>query len=122
MDTFGKRLKHLIKSSKYKTLKDFAKEVGMSEVSISRIATGRHNPSYELIEACVNIFSDEEVIWLLTGKDYTSQLKLENKHLQETSEYYKTQYEKTKSDLENLVKLSGNRSKETLSNQLSLFV
>lgn len=108
MDTFGKRLKHLIKTSEIKTVKSFAERVGMNDVSISRIITGRNNPSYELIEACVKNFSDTEIIWLLSGRDFNDEIALKNKQLEESATFYKKKYQKAKNSLENLVKDSSN--------------
>ncbi len=77
MDTFGKRLKRLIKTSDIKTIKSFAEKAGIHENSISRIVSGRYNPSYELIIACLNIFSENEVLWLLTGSMNDMQEKIQ---------------------------------------------
>jgi len=89
MDTFGKRLKHLIKTSEIKTNKRFSEKAHITEQGLSKITTGKTtNPSIDVVLACFEVFSDSEVIWLLTGRDYKSQLELENRHLKEQVVFY----------------------------------
>jgi len=108
METFGERLKFLIKKSDIKTIKNFSKKAGVHEVSISNIIRGRNNPSFDVIQACMNNFSDSEVIWLLSGRDFKSKMELENKQLKEKVEFY----EKT---LGTIAKPSSNRVNPQLS-------
>ncbi|MBN1186704.1 MAG: helix-turn-helix transcriptional regulator, partial [Bacteroidales bacterium] len=88
MNTFGERLKHLIKTSDLKTIKHFADKTGLHPVSVSNIIRGERNPSFDAITSCLNVFSDEEVLWLITGKDRASKIELENKQLKEKVVFY----------------------------------
>jgi plasmid maintenance system antidote protein VapI len=88
METFGERLKHLIKSSELKTIKNFSHKVGIHEVSVSNIVRGKNNPSFDVIIACLDVFSDEEVLWLMTGRKHQTELELENKQLKEKVVFY----------------------------------
>lgn len=83
MKTFGERLRSLIKSSDFKTIKSFSEKIGVSEVTVSRIVTSKNNPSYEFIMSCLEVFNDGDVTWLVTGRFVQEELKLENKHLKE---------------------------------------
>ncbi len=89
MDTFGERLKYLIKHSDIKTIKAFSERVGVHEVSASKIVRGVNKPSYEVIEACTDIFSDEELIWLLSGREFMNELKFENEQLKRENTHLK---------------------------------
>jgi transcriptional regulator with XRE-family HTH domain len=80
METFGKRLKHLIKNSEYKKIKVFAEKAGLHAGSVSNIINGINNPSYDVIMACLSLFNGADVLWLLTGKrqeDNVNELKRE---------------------------------------------
>ena len=77
MDTFGKRLKHLIKNSDVKTVKSFAEKASIHENSLSRIINKGSNPSYDIIIASLELFSDADVLWLLTGKKNDMQEKIQ---------------------------------------------
>ncbi|MBR8534395.1 helix-turn-helix transcriptional regulator [Carboxylicivirga sediminis] len=107
MNTFGDRLKHLIKVSELKTNKVFCQKVGMTEQGLSRIITGKNNPSFDVIQACMNLFSDTEIIWLLSGKDFNNRLALENKQLKEQVAVLERQQQDVKQNLDRLVKDSG---------------
>ncbi|MCT4588332.1 MAG: helix-turn-helix domain-containing protein [Carboxylicivirga sp.] len=90
MDTFGERLKHLIKKSELKTIKEFAEKTGLHKGSVSNIVRGRNNPSYEVIQACMDYFSDAEIIWLLSGRNYNSDLQFENEQLRRENAHFKS--------------------------------
>lgn len=102
METFGERLKFLIKKSDFKTIKRFSEEINVSEVTISRIATNKNNPSFDIIVACLNLFPHQEVLWLMTGKEHQTELELENKQLKEKVGFYERK-------LRSVAKFSSNR-------------
>ncbi len=104
MDTFGKRLKHLIKQSEYKTVKRFAEKAGLHDVSVSKIITGRNNPSYDVIITCLQLFSDSEVLWLLTGN--MNELQEQIQKLERENIEAKRELDDIKTKLK---KFSGNR-------------
>ncbi len=89
MESFGDRLKKLIKTSEFKTNKRFCEEVKISEQGLSRIIQGKNNPSFDLIVACLERFSDIDVHWLLTGKSHESHLRFENEQLKREVDHYK---------------------------------
>lgn len=113
MKTFGERLKNLIKTSDIKTNKSFCEKVNFSEQALSRIINGKNNPSFELILACMDIFTDNEMIWLLTGRDHRSEL--ENK-----IEFLIKENNRLKRDREAALKLSSSRTNPRKSSQLEL--
>ncbi len=77
MDTFGERLKYLIKTSEYKTVKEFAEKAGMHKGSVSNIIRGINKPSYDVIISCLSLFKETEVLWLLTGNMNDLQEKIQ---------------------------------------------
>ncbi len=111
METFGQRLKQLIKQSEYKTVKKFAEKAGLHDVSVSKIITGRNNPSYDVIIICLQLFSETEVLWLLTGNMNEMQEKIQRLERENLNAKRELDDIKTK-----LAKSSGNR----VSPQLSL--
>ncbi len=108
METFGKRLRHLIKNSEYKTIRGLAKKIGFSEVAISSIVNDRSKPSYDFILTCLDAFPDVDVSWLITGESSADILRLENKQLKEKVNIFKTKLDKA-------VKLYSNRKSPQMS-------
>ncbi len=73
MDTFGERLAYLIKMSDYKSDAKFAKDVGISAVTISNIKRGESDTTISKVMIMVNLLrqhgADVDYEWLISGKE-----------------------------------------------------
>lgn len=83
MKNFGERLLYLIKSSEIKSITNYAEKSNFSTVAISNVIHGKSKPSFDFIIACLDVFPDVDLNWLVSGERIAESLKLENKHLKE---------------------------------------
>ncbi|MBF01675.1 MAG: hypothetical protein CMP76_00100 [Flavobacterium sp.] len=92
MQTFFKRLLHIVEFQGFKNINDFALN-GLkydSSSKLNRLKDEKNKPSVEIILDIANQFPDVNMHWLLTGKGNVllSQNDTQTTHLQEPTETY----------------------------------
>ncbi|MCO6162648.1 hypothetical protein [Flavobacterium sp. NRK F7] len=92
MQTFFKRLLHIVEFQGFKNINDFALN-GLkydSSSKLNRLKDEKNKPSVEIILDIANQFPDVNMHWLLTGKGNVllSQTDTQTTHLQEPTETY----------------------------------
>ena len=92
MQTFFKRLLHIVEFQGFKNINDFALN-GLkydSSSKLNRLKDDKNKPSVEIILDIANQFPDVNIHWLLTGKGNVllSQTDTQTPHLQEPTEAY----------------------------------
>ncbi|WP_169704581.1 helix-turn-helix transcriptional regulator [Runella slithyformis] len=65
--TINQRIE-MVASKFAKNQSDFAKKIGKPSQTISNIIAGRSNPSFEVIQAILEIFPQIDPFWLILGK------------------------------------------------------
>ncbi|MGQ1786320.1 helix-turn-helix domain-containing protein [Saccharicrinis sp. GN24d3] len=86
MESFGERLKILIKSSDLKSIKKFSEKSHFSAVAVSNVINGKSKPSFDFITACLNVLPKVDLNWLIAGQGIAEKLEMENRHLREEIE------------------------------------
>jgi len=94
MNSFGDRLKYLIKSSDIKSIRNFSEKTHFSAVAISNVINDKSKPSFDFIIACLNVLPKVDLNWLIAGEGITEQLKMENRHLREKLDLEEKKLEK----------------------------
>ena len=92
MQTFFKRLLHIVEFQGFKNINDFALN-GLkydSSSKLNRLKDEKNKPSVEIILDIANQFPNVNMHWLLTGKGNVllSQTETQKPHLQEPTETY----------------------------------
>ena len=92
MQTFFKRLLHIVEFQGFKNINDFALN-GLkydSSSKLNRLKDEKNKPSVEIILDIANQFPNVNMHWLLTGKGNVllSQTETQTPHLQEPTEAY----------------------------------
>ncbi|WP_075603096.1 helix-turn-helix domain-containing protein [Saccharicrinis aurantiacus] len=103
MNDFGNRLEYVIKTSDYKTGKEFCEKAEISTATLSRLRKGHTKPSYEFLVTLTVLIPDVDLKWLLTGKAQLSKDEIERQIELEVKAQVKKKVESA------LVKPSSNR-------------
>ncbi len=112
MDTFGKRFDYYIKQSDYKSYASFARDVGVSVVTISNIKDKNSPTTTDKISKMVELLRqhgvDVNYNWLLHGIG-ESTMDHELKQAKRNESFYRKKYFDAKSGLDALVKDCSNQ-------------
>lgn len=94
MQTFFKRLLHIVESQGFKNINDFALNGLKYESSskLNRLKDDKNKPSVEILLDISKRFEDINIHWLLTGDDsYLRASSAKNRDLSDSREAYKSE-------------------------------